>query len=347
MRRKILWTLPVIVLAIVLSGAIKTYAGMSESGRGWLWGGSESPSDRVSNGNETSVGWLSVNNVDEEGNYIDPSATVSYGVNIPSSNGSVTGYAWSENYGWISFEAEDLTGCPQSAATRLGTTLIGGARVLSIRDAGANSGGWKGCISLSGVSTDNTPYGVTIASDGRLGGYAWNGEKDLGSGLIEGLGWIDFSKAFLAKVLKICPSQATISQGSIQKFWLYNDARPDCGSGAEFAVPADSWVKKDPQNVIQEMTPENNNKSVKIKAVFDAKTFDRKAILEATYQGKKVTAEITVLAMLPACSCDAAIAAKKCNTVTFPGTVGQPCLETICNGTRDCSANWKEVPPMN
>jgi hypothetical protein len=36
-----------------------------------------------------------------------------YGVNINPDNGVLSGYAWSSNLGWISFNSSELTGCPQ------------------------------------------------------------------------------------------------------------------------------------------------------------------------------------------------------------------------------------------
>lgn len=176
-----------IALAIMLGTTIKAYAGNQDSGRGWLWGGSENPPDAVINGNETGLGWVSINNVDNAGTAIN--GAISYGVKIPAINGAVTGYGWSENYGWISFNGADLAGCPQAAAARSGNTLTGGARILSIRDGGLNAGGWLGCISLSGTLQDLvTPYGVDITKMNGTGAnptYAWSDE----------LGWIDFSRS--------------------------------------------------------------------------------------------------------------------------------------------------------
>ena len=99
-------------------------------------------------------------------------------MDIPTGNGSVTGYAWGGNgYGWLSFNDADLTGCPSGAcsAKRQTNALVGWARLLSIKNAGANSGGWNGWVQLDGVSIDPT--------SGNLSGYAWSDE----------LGFIDFS----------------------------------------------------------------------------------------------------------------------------------------------------------
>lgn len=108
------------------------------------------------------------------------------------SDGTLAGYAWAnpsddvsgtDNIGWISFNAADTASC--GAAARLtGTSITGWAKVLS-----ADNNGWDGCISLSGSSP---AYGVTLGSSGSsqsgmLGGYAW-ADSTVG-------GWISFNCA--------------------------------------------------------------------------------------------------------------------------------------------------------
>ncbi|EKE20097.1 MAG: hypothetical protein ACD_8C00056G0022 [uncultured bacterium] len=159
----------VFVSVFVAAGAIK--ASILENGNGWMWGGSDDGAT-----NSTGFGWVSMNNTTSGG-------TTSYGVNIPPTDGDLSGWVWSENVGWISFNSVDLAGCPSGtcSARRVGNAIVGWARILSIRDAGANAGGWSGWISLSGSS-----YEVSI-SGATLSGYAWSDE----------LGWIDFSKVSL------------------------------------------------------------------------------------------------------------------------------------------------------
>ena len=78
-----------------------------------------------------------------------------YGVTV-ASNGRLSGYAWSENIGWITFNQNDLNGCPsgQCRADFDEDTgqVTGWARALS------NGGGWDGWISLSGSN-----YGVSVS----------------------------------------------------------------------------------------------------------------------------------------------------------------------------------------
>jgi hypothetical protein len=113
---------------------------------------------------------------------------VDYGVNI-AGDGDMSGYAWSDNIGWISFNQSDLSGCPSGAckAKLAGNNLQGWARALSYGD------GWDGWISLNGSN-----YGVT-KNGNKLEGYAWDAST-IGAKQI-GIGWIQFNLAFGGVVL--------------------------------------------------------------------------------------------------------------------------------------------------
>jgi len=97
-----------------------------------------------------------------------------YGVTV-ASNGRLSGYAWSENIGWLTFNQGDLGGCPNSPCQANfdddSGAVSGWARAL------ANGGGWDGWISLSGSN-----YGVTV-SQCDWDGYAWGSDV---------VGWIHF-----------------------------------------------------------------------------------------------------------------------------------------------------------
>ncbi|QQG46498.1 MAG: hypothetical protein HYY55_01485 [Candidatus Niyogibacteria bacterium] len=100
---------------------------------------------------------------------------VNYGVTV-ASNGRLSGYAWSDNVGWITFNQGDLGGCPNSPCqanfNKNNGAVTGWARAL------ANGGGWDGWISLSGSN-----YGVS-ASQCVWQGWAWGSDV---------IGWINFS----------------------------------------------------------------------------------------------------------------------------------------------------------
>lgn len=155
---------------------------------GWLWGGSEEVNDGIRNGNETGLGWVSLNSSDAG------AGGVPYLVTIPLS-GAVTGYAWSENTGWIDFNPQDhcTTGVPAAdqykavsctvpAGYSVGnggvfrtsnTSMSGWARFVSIarESAVGNSGGWDGWIAL-GIGNG---YDVSISeTTGDMSGYGWS-----------------------------------------------------------------------------------------------------------------------------------------------------------------------------
>lgn len=169
------------------------FAGVSQNGSGYAWGGGATTNGSGYGG----MGWISFNNL------TDGSAT-DYGVNIPTTDGSLSGYAWSENYGWVSFNGADLATCAPSLsqATRTGGNITGGARILGIKDtvAAGNAGGFDGCISLSGSG-----YGVTISGN-SLSGYAWSSD----------LGWIDFTNVTNGSSSGSCPLPwgGTIANGA-------------------------------------------------------------------------------------------------------------------------------------
>lgn len=114
--------------------------------------------------------------------------TVDYGVDA-AANGDFSGYAWSDNIGWLTFNESDLSGCPSGAckAKISGNNLQGWARALS------NGDGWDGWISLNG-----TNYGV-VKDGNNFKEFAWDastiGDKQIG------VGWIEFDPAFGGVVL--------------------------------------------------------------------------------------------------------------------------------------------------
>jgi hypothetical protein len=169
MKQKIFSIAIVSLVFFFGAGVMEIKAGVNDNTQGWIWGGSD---DGTGIFGASGIGWISMNSINSGG-------AVSYGVNIPLTNGDLFGYAWSENLGYISFNRADLSGCPSGdcGATRFGNSLLGWARIISIPKAGTNAGGWLGWISLDGPKSGSMPsYGVTIATDGKLSGYAWSDE---------------------------------------------------------------------------------------------------------------------------------------------------------------------------
>lgn len=125
--------------------------------KGWAW-------------SET-IGWISFNsaNCDLNGNNIAddlgaPSGCPTsgpipnYGITVDGS-GFLSGHAWSEHIGWISFESGDVSGCPPGGGClprRVVNRLRGWARATSVSPSqgGNPSEGWDGWISLTRVNCD-------------------------------------------------------------------------------------------------------------------------------------------------------------------------------------------------
>ena len=202
-----------VITVIVLVSRATVFAGTSEDTQGWLWGGSDDGA-----GNTTGLGWVSTNSVSD-------GSPVSYGLNIPGVDGPVTGYAWSENIGWIDFNPQAHCGSAYTASScvapaggnggvsRSSNNLVGWARIVGIatESFANNSGGWSGWISMSqSTGGGAAPYGVIINAGNTLGGYAWSDE----------LGWIDFNKAKIqgTNQLVVCPSAGvTLLAGGTSK----------------------------------------------------------------------------------------------------------------------------------
>ncbi len=111
-------------------------------------------------------------------NSTDDQGTADYGVN-KNTDGTLVGYAWSSNIGWIQFGGlgpsfPSGAGTTAQNAQLMGSNLVGWARAI-----GADGNGWDGWIALSGSG-----YGVTFSSTtNKFAGYAWGGDV---------VGWIKF-----------------------------------------------------------------------------------------------------------------------------------------------------------
>jgi len=109
---------------------------------------------------------------------------INYGVHIDPLSKEFSGYAWSNNIGWISFNKADLAGCLDGnclAKLDLDNGEVSGwARALSQGD------NWDGWIKLRGV-TSPPPYvyGVKVnLTNKELEGWAWGSDV---------IGWISFN----------------------------------------------------------------------------------------------------------------------------------------------------------
>ncbi|MBU1046574.1 hypothetical protein KKH36_02225 [Patescibacteria group bacterium] len=156
---------------------------------------------------------------------LDTCGVVNYGVNVNSDN-ELSGYAWSDNIGWISFKESDLSDCPKGTckAKLVGNELTGWARVLK------NGNGWDGWISLGTQPTETINYGAFL-SENKFEGYAWGSDV---------VGWIDFSPIGYDGVLFNAFKFPVIVQFNIQS--VVSGARPNINWTTENASSCEgSW----------------------------------------------------------------------------------------------------------
>ncbi len=186
LKKNIIITLFVLAVSLVYLGIFvcsKTYATSGDNVSGFAW--------------SENVGWLSFNSINcdsdgdgqtDTGNYLQcptGQSINSYGVDLDGT-GQLSGYAWSENIGWLSFNESDLSGCPSGTckaeihpAGQLGKSNVdieGWARAL------AHGGGWDGWIKFDHGQA-NEPY-IDVGGDWH--GWAWGSEV---------VGWLSFNGA--------------------------------------------------------------------------------------------------------------------------------------------------------
>lgn len=167
------------------SSILPVQAGATQNATGWAW--------------SDTIGWISFNSRNCDADWdgfsdgIDPNCPIAgtvipdYGVNVDFATGAVTGYAWSENIGWIDFSpAGPYPSAPNdSVVMNLGNwRLSGWARALS------NGAGWDGWIKMARGPGDGGPfYTVEINnSTGEFESSAWGGDDG-----VDVIGWISFN----------------------------------------------------------------------------------------------------------------------------------------------------------
>jgi len=167
--------------------------------------------------------------------------TVNYGVNIDSSTGIFSGYAWSENIGWITFNEADLAGCPQSPCRAW--YEFSTKKVFGWAKALTDGGGWPGWIRLR-----DTNYGVWLdksVSPHEFRDFAW-------SDMV--IGWLSFNckntaGACSTSNYKVVISPAVFNQSP--KVTSTSDSQNPCAWGSTPQVAKGlsvtlSWTYSDP-----------------------------------------------------------------------------------------------------
>lgn len=156
---------------------------------GFAYGGID---DNNNGSAETGLGYVSFGCETNPGNSCDDTATTNfptgYGVRIntnPDSDdyGKFFGYAWSSNYGWISFYHDDVSSCGSEGGIEItdidnfihtpgeAQLLDGYARVLNY-----DIPEWDGCIDFSDGGINYGVKAVSVDSGNiELTGWAWGG----------------------------------------------------------------------------------------------------------------------------------------------------------------------------
>jgi hypothetical protein len=359
---------------VVLSSQI-SLAGNSQNATGWLWDGMD-----ASGGGDTAFGWVSLNSRDCDTNSDGtvsaaeqsahpgcPTGSIAdYGVNIPTTDGVLSGYAWSANYGWISFNAGDVSGCPMGtcSARRTGNSLQGWARILSL--PGANGGGWTGFVSLDSATVSSpVSYGVTVAGT-AVSGYMWSNE----------LGWINVNAtldvAAATQSLKICQISCvsgirldttamaafSMNKGETRQLYACLGATTDSCSGSDVPVAA-TWgeISTAPFNDAIDRVPVANPASsiaITAKAVGNEKL----TTVFGTYSAEAV-ANVVCNLVIPACDPGSSDALNTCTGSQYTMTYTNNCTllpdSKQCPGVKSCGGsgggtgtgnpNWVEVAP--
>jgi len=152
--------------------------------------------------------------------------TADYGVTIEQS-GKFSGYAWSENIGWIDFSpSSPYPAFPNYSAKIISNDqIVGWARTLSHGD------GWDGWIKMNGDD-----YGVSLnTGSGDLSGYAW-------SDMV--IGWIKFNGTNYG-VTTSFNSNSPPDEPTIPEEYEPTGVAWSSGCTYNMAIPAFNWEYSD------------------------------------------------------------------------------------------------------
>lgn len=253
------WSIGVLSLFGLLLGGSPVFA-FSNNMHGYIWGGDTATLSFTSGSNFLpTTGWTwgaSASNTGGIG-FTSLGDGATYGLDVDDA-GTITGYAWSSNYGWINFNA----GCPSnSLGAKIGsnvytgcdaqfvnpatiidsgslsdkTELVGWAQACAVFASGCSGtlldnlqrGGWDGWISLSKYNDQNFTNGTidVSASNYRV---SWNPTTTALSGYAWGgavVGWINFAGATMEApnqpivVTLTSPNTCSIVNGQISLTW--------------------------------------------------------------------------------------------------------------------------------
>lgn len=151
------------------------------------------------------------------------------------SDGTLKGYAWSENIGWIQFGGLSTTDMPtttfetKSQAKLINQTLTGWARAVA-GISGSNRGGWDGWIALNGVKIELKSSELAKRAPLFASGCSATGCKNGAAWGSDVVGWIDFSGVTTMEERKSCDTSipGIKIRGDASSFTFYTE--PDADS---------------------------------------------------------------------------------------------------------------------
>ena len=141
-----------------------------------------------------------------------------YGVQISTSTGKLSGYAWSSNIGWINFApAGPYPENPQTSAVVSTSTRVASGWIRALSHDNSYDDGWDGWIQITDASS------TASSTNGKLNGWAWGGPV---------VGWLNFWNVNIPTInslqvvhatpviqtITVLPSTPSITIGSNQAF---------------------------------------------------------------------------------------------------------------------------------
>jgi hypothetical protein len=138
-----------------------------------------------------------------------------YGVSVDPTTGLMSGYAWNNKIGWISFN--ESVGCPEGDCSP--TLDLGTGRLEGWARAVEHSGGWDGWISLSCTNASAYTFELSrqfiqtylefsateLVEDGRP--YAWGGDV---------LGWVHLAEPGFEMKIELDQPIVTLTTSDIE-----------------------------------------------------------------------------------------------------------------------------------
>ncbi len=165
-----------------------------------------------------------------------------YGVNINPATGNFSGYAWSENIGWIDFApagpypvfsgSPNYSACLDSPGNGQACDGIGNYKAGGWARALSYGSGWDGWIKLRGAN-----YGVSVDKNtGKLSGYAW-------SDMV--IGWISFSGSNYGAVTTLAFNSPPNKPGTPSAYLPDGVGWDNCSFAGE-SLQTFHWTYSDP-----------------------------------------------------------------------------------------------------